>query len=219
MGHLINPIQFRLGYSLFYNRNWPALNKEQYMLCYGIQKDFYDYFRALFNLRIKLILKRKNKRRKYFTKVRHPRLLFSTCNVNFFGFNLHRVLVDVNIFDLNFESKWDSLFTHKQFQTFLFRFGKIFRTAKILRNPTFFINIKKETIKKFFLILNKQYHKVNGTLISQTSKWVKSYLSKVYQKFFAFFNDSNFLVNKRKTLRKAKQYIKKRSSKEHVFIT
>ena len=161
----------------------------------------------------------KNKRRKYFTKVRHPRLLFSTCNVNFFGFNLHRVLVDVNIFDLKFESKWDSLFEHKKFKKFLFRFGKIFRTAKILRKPTFFINIKKETIKKFFIILNKQYHKVNGTLISQTTKWVKSYLAKVYQKFFAFFNDSSFLVNKRKTLRKAKQYIKKRSSKEHVFIT
>ena len=219
MGHLINPTQFRLGHSVFSDRNWPALNKEQYMFCYGIQKDFTDYFKSIFLFKKKLILKRKHRKRRFFTKNRNPRLLFSHCNVNFFGFNLNRVLVDVNIFDLRFESKWESLFDTKRFQKFLFNFSQVFRTAKILRTPTFFINIKKETIKQFFAILNVQYHKINGTLLSQTTKWVKSYLSKIYQKFFSFFTDSAYLVNKRKTLRQAKRYIKKRSAKAHIFIT
>lgn len=219
MGHLINPIQFRLGYSLFNNKNWPALNKEQYMLCYNIQKDFTDYFKTLFSLRKKLVLKRRNRKRRLYTKVKHPRLIFSSCNVNFFGFNLHRVLVDVTIFDMRFESKWDLLFSRKYFENFLFKFGEVFRTTKVLSEPSFFINIKKELLKKFFIILNKQYHLVHGTLISQTTKWVKSYLAKIYQKFFSFFNDSAYLVNKRRTLRKAKQYIKKRTKDQHVSIT
>ena len=219
MGHLINPTQFRLGHSVFSDRNWPALNKEQYMFCYGIQKDFTDYFKSIFLFKKKLILKRKHRKRKFFTKNKNPRLLFSHCNVNFFGFNLNRVLVDVNIFDLRFESKWESLFDTKRFQNFLFNFSQVFRTAKILRTPTFFVNIKKETIKHFFAILNVQYHKINGTLLSQTTKWVKSYLSKIYQKFFSFFTDSAYLVNKRKALRQAKRYIKKRSAKAHLFIT
>jgi hypothetical protein len=219
MGHLINPTQFRLGHSVYSDRNWPALNKEQYMFCYGIQKDFTDYFKSIFLFKKKLILKRKHRKRRFFTKNKNPRLLFSHCNVNFFGFNLNRVLVDVNIFDLRFESKWESLFDNKRFQNFLFNFSQVFRTAKILRIPTFFVNIKKETIKHFFAILNVQYHKINGTLLSQTTKWVKSYLSKIYQKFFSFFTDSAYLVNKRKALRQAKRYIKKRSAKAHLFIT
>lgn len=219
MGHLINPIQFRLGYSLFYNKNWPALNTEQYMLCYNIQKDFTDYFKTLFGLRKKLVLKRRNRKRRLFTHVKHPRLIFSSCNVNFFGLNLHRVLVDVSIFDMKFESRWDSLFTRKYFENFLFKFGQVFRTTKILSQPSFFINIKKALLKKFFIILNKQYNLINGTLLSQTSKWIKAYLAKIYQNFFGFFNDSAYLVNKRRTLRKAKQYIKKQKKDEHVFIT
>lgn len=161
MGHLINPIQFRLGYSLFNNKNWPALNKEQYMLCYNIQKDFTDYFKTLFGLRKRLVLKRRNRKRRIFTKVKHPRLIFSSCNINFFGFNLHRLLVDVSIFDMKFESKWDSLFSRRYFEKFLFQFGQVFRTTKILGQPSFFINIKKELLKKFFVILNKQYNLVN----------------------------------------------------------
>jgi len=219
MGHLINPIQFRLGYSLFNNKNWPVLNKEQYMLCYNIQKDFTDYFKTLFGLRKKLVLKRRNRKRRIFTKVKHPRLIFSSCNLNFFGFNLHRLLVDVSIFDMRFESKWDSLFSRQYFEKFIFQFGQVFRTTKILGQPSFFVNIKKELLKKFFVILNKQYNLVNSTLISQTSKWVKSYLAKIYQKFFSFFNDSAYLVNKRRTLRKAKLYIKKRNKDQHVSIT
>jgi len=219
MGHLINPIQFRLGYSLFNNTNWPALNKEQYMLCYNIRKDFIDYFRTIFGLRKRLVLKRRNRKKKVYTRAKHARLVFSSCNVNFFGFNLHRVLVDVNLFDMKFEARWDSLFTRKYFENFLFKFRYIFRTSKIVSQPNFFVNVKKELLKKFFVILNKQYHAVTGTLISQTSKWVKAYLSKIYQKFFGFFNDSAYLVNKRKTLRAAKQYIKKQHRDKHLKIT
>lgn len=218
MGHLINPIQFRLGTSLVYNKNWPALNKDQYMLCYNIQKDFTDYFRTIFLLRKKLFLKRKNRKRKIFTSSRTPRLIFSSCNVNFFGFNLQRVLVDVSLFDMRFEAKWDSLFSRKYFENFLFQFSQVFRTSIIVSQPDFFINIEKALLKKFFIILNKQYHFVNGTLISQTTKWVKAYLAKIYQKFFSFFNDTAYLVNKRRTLRKAKRYIKKRNKDQHVYI-
>ena len=219
MGHLINPLQFRLGHSILSERNWPALNKEQYMFCYGVQKDFHDYFKGVFLFKKRLVLKRKHKKRRFFTKNRNSRILFSHCNVNFWSFHLNKVLVDVNLFDLRFEAKWDSLFNTRRFQKFILKFGKVFRTVKILRQPSFFSNIKKATVKQFFIILNRQYHKINGTLLSQTTKWVKAYLSKLYQKFFSFFTDSAYLINKRKLFRKARRYIKQKSAQNHVYIT
>lgn len=204
MGHLINPTRYRLGNSIFWANNWPAIKKTEYFLFYEIQQEMDQYFRNLFyNFRKFKAKKQRKGGHIILRKIRHPKLYYSHVNINFWGLNLDKMMVDVNIYDFfldnyltealssNSINKPDAPNIAKFFKKFnrYIGFEFFFKHKRVLQKMT------KQQFSAVIKICRNKINLLEQIAINKLQSFIEIYTEFVRKSLFSVFNDKINIFN------------------------
>nr|YP_010576282.1 ribosomal protein S3 [Thecamoeba quadrilineata]UZN43819.1 ribosomal protein S3 [Thecamoeba quadrilineata] len=208
MGHLINPIRYRLGNSIFWANNWPAKEKNRYFLSYEIHQEMDQYFKTLFHFFRKLKMKRRRKGgKKILRKIRHPKLYFSNVNVNLFGLNADQLMVDVNIYDFFLDNYLEDVLSSETNDTSTTNLSKFLNKFNRYVGFEFFFRhkriLQKLTKNQFSAVLNVCRKKVEifeQIAINKIQIFIEIYVEFIRRSLFSFYNDKKNIFNCSKSL-------------------
>jgi hypothetical protein len=208
MGHIINPIRYRLGNSIFWANNWPIKEKTRYFLSYEIHQEMDQYFKTLFHYFRKLKLKRRRKGgKKILRKFRHPKLYFSNVNVNLFGLNLDKIMVDVNIYDFFLDNYLEDVLSSETNDSSTINLSKFLNKFNRYVGFEFFFRhkriLQKLTKNQFSAVLNVCRKKVEifeQIAINKIQIFIEIYVEFIRRSLFSFYNDKKEIFNSTKTL-------------------
>jgi len=203
MGHLINPVRFRIGNTLFWANNWPAKEETSYFLSYEIHQEMDQYFKTLFHYFRKLKLKRRRKGgKKILRKYRHPKLYYSNVKVNLFGFNLDKIMIDVNIYDFFLDRYIEESLSSEssKLSSFLKKFNRyvgfefFFKYKRILKNLT------RQQFSAIVNVCRKKVELLQQIAINKLQIFIEMYIEFIRRSLFSIYNDKNKLFDITKSL-------------------
>lgn len=208
MGHLINPIRYRLGNSIFWANNWPAKEKTRYFLSYEIHQEMEQYFKTLFHYFRKLKIKRRRKGgKRVLRKYRHPKLYFSNVNVNLFGLNLDKMIVDVNIYDFFLDNYLEDVFSSEinddstlDLSDFLNKFNRYVGFEFYFRHKRILQKLTKNQFSAVIEACRKKVYILEQIAINKLQIFIEIYVEFIRRSLFSFYNDKKQIFNPTKTL-------------------
>lgn len=210
MGHIINPIRYRLGNSIFWANNWPAVEKTRYFLSYEIHQEMDQYFRTLLYYFRKLKLKRRRKTgKKTLRKYRFPKLYFSNVNVNLFGLNLDKIMVDVNIYDFFLDHYLEEALSQESIEktpilpelsNFLKKFNRYVGFEFFFRHKRILHKLTKHQFTAVMQICRKKVQLLQQIAINKLQTFIEIYIEFIRRSLFSVYNDNKTIFNPTKNI-------------------
>jgi hypothetical protein len=199
MGHIINPIRLRLGYSIFWQNNWPIYEKKRYIYFFGLYKELDQYFSTLFYT-LKTPIYYDYLQEPFYGNISFPHLIYSNLQLNLLGFNSETLIVDVNIFDFFLQEYLTEFFSplnqDKKIISFIRNLRSFFKLNYFLKYSQI---IKKITKKSFKAIIKKRRIRfifIQKIFINKITKFLEIYSETIKRSLFSYINDVNIIKDK-----------------------
>jgi len=188
MGHIIHPTRYRYGKTIYWANNWPAIEERRFMEFYGFQKELDQFFRSLFYYTrpVRLVSRRKNT---VYSRTRRPNIFYSHLNFNVFGFNLDKLVLDINIFDYFLESQIDSHLTpfNQKYANFFKKFKSFFSLDFYLRYKNVFKRTSKSSYQALIIFRRNRFTFIEKIFREKTKIFFDFYCNLIKRSFFSFF--------------------------------